>query len=77
MELTQAMEDIKMIQACGGQLGEREAALLKTANGPLLSGTETAANPHAPGCQNDETRGGVGGGSRDTHGHRSMRDGRG
>ena len=35
-ELTQAADDIKRIKADGGTLGEAEAALLRTAEGPLL-----------------------------------------
>lgn len=42
-ELTQAMEDIKVIQANGGKIGEREAALLKSPTGALLPSLAAAA----------------------------------
>ena len=54
-ELALAAEDVKQIKADGGTLGAAEAALLKTAQGPLLSlpaaggGVEVpAALPRAP-----------------------------
>ena len=41
--LVEAMEDIKVIQANGGKIGEREAALLKSPTGALLPSLAAAA----------------------------------
>jgi hypothetical protein len=41
-DLQQAAEDMKRIQTDGGRLGKAEAALLRTATGPLLKGLGSA-----------------------------------
>ena len=62
-ELALAAEDVKQIKADGGTLGAAEAALLKTAQGPLLSlpaaggGVEVpAALPRAPASEERHRR---------------------